>query len=359
MRAGELITLSLVACGVLLCAPSIRAQEDVAAVNSTAAPDASNVGGAPCPSVDAKSVDAKTDGQGAPPTAKRKDEVWLISTRHLCYPNWDDPQTYELDVRRYDHEQGWLDSSTAEFIAQPPLSTLIYVHGNRVTWHDASQYGWQCYHALAECENAPPSMRFVIWTWPSDQIKGPLRDIRSKADRADNETLFLGWFLSQQNPASPISLLGYSYGSRVITGGVHLFAGGSLCGNALPQPAKAEQVPLRVALLAAALDNDWLCAGHHHGMAMEQVSQMLVLYNTCDPALQRYRFVDPCSHAQALGYVGVADESLGAYAPRIEQLNVSSIVGRSHGEDNYFRQSGLRLDVCRVLFHPASPSDGG
>lgn len=286
----------------------------------------------------------------------RNDEVWLVSTRHLCFPDWNHPQTYELDVRRYDSERGWQDASTQEFCAQPKLPTLIYVHGNRVNWQDSSQYGWQVYQALAQCENAPERMRFVIWTWPSDQIRGPLRDIRAKADRANDETYFLGWFLSQQDPSVPIGLLGYSYGARVVTGGLHLLSGASLWGTSLPDSAR-ERVPARVALLAAAVDHDWICPGNSHGEALKQVDHMLVLYNQCDPALQRYHWVDCCSRPSALGYLGVAQEALGPYGSLVDQQNVTATIGRSHSEDNYFRMTHLREEVCRAIFHPLPVPD--
>ena len=292
-------------------------------------------------------------------SAARNDDVWVVSTRHLCFPSWSDPRSYELDVRRYDRSSGWIESSTAEFCAQSPLETLIYVHGNRVTWDESFHYGWEVYHLLADCHNAPAKMRFVIWTWPSDQIRGPLRDIRSKADRADDETFFLGWFLSQTRSDSQIRLLGYSYGSRILTGGLHLLSGGSLSGISLPQAAQPGRTPARAALLAAAIDCDWLSPGNYHGVALDQLDRMLILYNTLDPALQRYHLVNRRSRASALGYVGANYESLGAFASKVEQLNVCGAVGRSHDEHNYFALNDLKYEVCRVLFHPLPIPNAG
>ncbi len=319
---------------VLLSAPSLTAQETT-------------------PTIDLES-DSKTAFG-----ASRNDEVWFVSTRHLCFPRWDDPSTYALDVRRYERESGWRESSTEEFIALPALPTVVYVHGNRTDWSEASQHGWQVYESLAGCCNGPPTMRFVIWTWPSDQLRRPLRDVRVKAGRADNETFFLGWFLSQLKPASRVSLIGYSYGSRIITGGLHLLAGGSLGGIHLPHPAEAGRAPARVALLAPALDHDWLYPGHCHGAALEQMDHLHILYNSCDPALQYYDRLYRCSRVAALGYVGLSLDGLGVFSHRVEQFDAAPFVGRSHEEDHYFSSSNLKQEICRVLFNPLPTPNGG
>jgi hypothetical protein len=193
-------------------------------------------------------------------------------------------------------------------------------------------------------------MRFVIWSWPSDQIHGPLRDVRRKADRADDESNFFGWFLSQLTPTADVSLIGYSYGARIITGGLHLAAGGSLQGMRLPSQPDAGRVRTSVALLAAALDHDWLCPGHLHGAALDHVDQLVVLYNSCDPALRCYDRVDRCTRADALGYVGLCCACGGATLQRVEQLNVAPYIGRTHAEDRYFCSHEIKWQICRALF---------
>jgi hypothetical protein len=292
------------------------------------------------------------------PCVSRDDEVWLISTRHLCYQYGTEPTDYELDVRKHEESVGWREASLSEFLALPPLPTAIYVHGNRMSWSDSFQQGWEVHESLAACCPTPAKMRFVIWTWPSDQVHGPLRDIRLKADQADNQTFLFGGFLSRLDPATPIKLIGYSYGSRIITGGLHLLAGGSLGGYMLTQPAMAARARIRVALLASAFNRDWLCPGYCHGSATEKVERLLILYNTCDPALQRYEILERCSDALALGYVGLPSDCLDQLGERVEQINVASQVGRSHDENRYWYSQTLRQEICRVLFDPLPIATG-
>lgn len=315
------------ACLLLLVASSLPAQETTAA----ATPDSDPVP-APCPA--------------------RNDEVWLISTRHLCYQCGTEPTSYELDVRQHDEEDGWRDSSLTEFLQLPPLPLVVYVHGNRYNWFTASQHGWRVYESLTACCRTAPRMRFVIWSWPSDQVRGPLRDIRQKADRAETETFFLGGFLSQLDPNTSVGLVGYSYGVRIISGGLHLLAGGSLGGTVLSHSATATRVPVRVAMLAAAMDHDALCPGHCYGAALEQVDRLLVLYNSCDPALQRYSLADRRSHDSALGYVGLPWNCLGSLADRAEQLDAAPYVGRMHDVNLYFGSDTVTQEIARTLFDP-------
>ena len=88
---------------------------------------------------------------------------------------------------------------------------------------------------------------------------------------------------------------------------------------------------------------------------MDKVERLLVLYNPCDPALQRYDFSEKCSHAVALGYVGLPGDCLAQFGDRLEQINVSSQVGRSHDENRYWYS---RQEICRILFDPLPSAMG-
>lgn len=295
-----------------------------------------------------RAVQAQLPPPDSKPCPQRTDELWLVSTREAGFACGEDPFAYDLDVRQcVDGE--WRTSSLAELLAAPPLPTTVYVHGNRVEWNEVCSNGQRVYQGLADCCTAPPRLRFIIWTWCSDQIRGALRDVRAKAHRADSETYLLAAFLARYPADRPVSLVGYSYGGRIITGGLHLIAGGDLGGGPLAN-APAATATYRVALVAPAMDQDWLCSDGCHGLAGQRVASLLVLYNTCDPALQRYRFVDRCSRATALGYGGLPDHCpvLGP----VEQLDAAPYAGRSHDEENYFGSCELLAAICRSLYAP-------
>jgi hypothetical protein len=292
------------------------------------------------------SVTPSVTADACPP---RADELWLVSTRQAgCLPG----DGSHLDIRYCDSNAGWIESSLSEFLSREPLPTVVYVHGNRVDWCESQRLGRMAYQSLLRCGCDVPRLRFVIWSWPSDATHGPLRDVRRKADRADSEGTQLGWFLGQLPAETPLSLVGFSYGARVISGGLHVLGGGELYGFRLPDQAIATTPRVRAAYLAPALDNCWLCAGHCHGQSLVAVDRLLVLYNSCDPALMRFRITDPCSKPTALGFAGVSPQCLGEAASRVEQLDAASAVGKRHEEDPYWCIDCLVAPVCRiVLWH--------
>lgn len=279
--------------------------------------------------------------------AERADEVWLISTRHLGCPSPDKSSDVDLHVEYYGGEdRGWIESSFDEFLAgsDPAQPTMIYVHGNRIEWNDAIQRGWHVRNSVLGCSQVEP-VRFVIWSWPSDKIHGQFRDVRAKAARTNGEAYYLAWFVSQLDPTAPVNILGYSFGARVATGALHLLGGGELAGLTMPHG----QVPrIHVALLAAALHNYWLQPWACHGSALLRVDRLLVHYNSCDPYLKRYRFIEKHASPDALGYTGMrVDDSQGAW---IEQRDVCPIVGKSHAQANYFNSTIVTDQVRETLF---------
>ncbi len=281
-------------------------------------------------------------------SVERVDDIWLISTRHLGCPAWDKSSDVDLRVKHYSVVDGWSESSLSEFLASddPTQPTLIYVHGNRVGWCDAIQGGRNAYEDLLGCSPSRP-VRYVIWSWPSDQIHGQLKDVRVKAARTNGEGYYLAWLLGQLDPATPVSLLGYSFGARIATGALHLLGGGELAGRALSPVLQRPSSSIRVALIAAAVHNHWLHPGGCHDQALSQMERLLIQYNSCDPVLKRYRLIEKRSRPAALGYTGmyVSDE----LATWIEQRDVCCIVGKSHDEDRYLSSASLTAQMRLTL----------
>jgi hypothetical protein len=296
----------------------------------------------------------------SPPCSTRvvreKDELWVISTRHLddC-PDCDESPT--LCALRRSADCKWNEAPVDQLWSPPAAggTTRVWVHGNRVSWGNSLDIGMTAYHALVAADEPP--VRFVIWSWPADQIKGQVRDIRVKEGRTDGESYYLASFLRRSEPASPTSLVGYSYGSRIITGATHLVAGGDLSGLRLGEiklassahPAdggKSAPPAYRIATLAAALHEDWLLPGAYHGRALERTEKLLNAFNPCDRVLKWYRKVLGCGYSDAAGYIGLAEAS--EHADRIEQLDVSSFIGE-HDWRIYLGSETLTGELRRFL----------
>lgn len=280
-----------------------------------------------------------------------QDQYWVLQTGHLP---WVDCQGFcapNLGVLRFQCETGWANANLAEFLAgSENATTLIYVPGNRVANDEAIRRGWMVYNALVNSADERP-IRLVVWSWPSDRVRGLRRDVRTKADRTSTEGMYLGWLLTQIDPGAQVSLLGYSFGARIVCGAMHAARTGALEGVPLPDyVANSERRQARVVLFAAATHNYWILPGYLHGAAVEHVDRMLLFFNPCDPALKRYGVVDKCERPDALGYTGYVSLSYGDDVnQRLRQVNVSCMVGKSHDELLYLGNATIMAESQQYL----------
>ena len=279
-----------------------------------------------------------------------QDSIWLVSTRHMGCVSNEDATRPMLRLWQYDHGSGWMPSTVDAFVSTDDANeiTSVYLHGNRVASQEATAGGLTLYRLLVR--NAPEQarVRYVIWSWPSAKTSRPLQQLHEKAGRTLSEGYYLGWFLSRIQREVRISLIGYSYGPRIMTGAMHLLGGGSVAGWSLPVEPAENQQRLRVVAFAAAVDNDVLLPGHYHGKAMSTVDHMLLCYNPIDPVLKRYHVVSKRRHASALGRTGLAcPQRLGEAAARVDQINVASTIGRTHDWDAYTCSSSLIHEMGR------------
>jgi hypothetical protein len=259
----------------------------------------------------------------------RQNGFWLVNTRGRrgC--------EYAPRVETYTCDDGWQPSSLEALLAtdEPGVATVIYVHGNDTSAQEARALGLAAYRQLGGSSHTT-RVRFIVWSWPSDRVRGRIRrDARIKAAYAEREGFQLARFVADISPGVPVSLVGFSFGSRVITSAAHLLGGGSLRGQGLDHPAPLR--PLRGVLLAAGLDRDWIVPGHRHGQALAACERMLLLVNHRDRVLRYYPIISDDGCTEALGYAGAPVERLGEYRERLMQWNVNPYVGRAHGWEAY------------------------
>jgi hypothetical protein len=310
-----------------------RALALLALVLSPAAAVAQNVASASAIAIARNDAASIVPMLACPKCDRAFDQIWLISTRGLANcGNIQSPPNFF--VQRRTVEGAWATSSFDEFLATADPRTPIgfAMHGNRVNSSQAIRQGMMAYRQYTARVSPSLPVRFVIWSWPSDRIHGILRDVRAKAARSTTDGKYLAWTLHQLDPQTPVSLIGFSYGARIATGALHIVAGGSLDGFSLV-PAKTPRTPIRVALAAAALHNYWLGEGQYHGRALDIVDSMLLINNSCDMALKRYRFLDRSRTAAALGFTGPAGWS-PQYA-KIRIVDACRDVGKAHDWDRY------------------------
>lgn len=244
-------------------------------------------------------------------------------------------------------QQASLESLTS---ADPSVSTIVFVHGNRLTNWDAKCEGLAAYRRIANQASDAP-IRFVIFSWPAAQISGPLKDVRVKALRTRPAGCQLAWLVDQLPAETPVTLVGFSYGARIATGALHILGGGSLGGMTVSLQHPDRQ-PMNAVLLAPALNSDWLCPGHYHGHAMSMVNQMVLVNNCEDMAMKYYHFSTTCGRPQALGYCGPTCID-PAGASKIVELNVARYVGREHDLFCYLSAPGVVSEIAGLSNAPA------
>jgi hypothetical protein len=276
-----------------------------------------------------------------------QDSLWLISTRHLGCPNPNVSGDPSFRILRYD-ASGWQESDFADWLSDQREATLFYVHGNRVDNSQAFRHGRQAYHAVVRRAEPTVSIRFVVWSWPSDQICGPRRDVQSKAARTGNESYYLASALAQLPSDTQVSLFGFSFGARIISGSLHLLGGSPLNGYRLADIHSLPGLHLRAVLMAAAMDRDWWLPSGHHSQCLAVADQVLVQFNPCDPALKLYPRIDRQKRPQALGYTGFP-WSASWDEGRVQQQNVSSLLGKTHDGSRYLASEAIMARAREVL----------
>lgn len=282
-----------------------------------------------------------------------QDSIWLFSTRHLGCPGGYCADEPAYQILRCDRPGNWHAATLAEFLASgnSDTTTIAFIHGNRIDWSSAIDLGLSVYYAMAAGHNDDTPIRYVIWSWPSDKLAGPRRDIKAKALRTNIEGLFLADLLTRMEENDNVALVGFSFGARIITGALHYAAGGALFGWRLPPDVIAVTPRPRAVLMAPALHNGWLLPGSFHDQAIHRADEILIQHNPCDSVLKWYPIMDLHQRPQALGFTGLPfAESLGDDAFRVRQQNVAWYVGSEHDTRVYLGSLEVMREIWACVF---------
>ncbi|MEN6407997.1 MAG: hypothetical protein ABFC77_16200 [Thermoguttaceae bacterium] len=288
------------------------------------------------------------------------DDVWLVSTRNMPRCNPLDASLQGLDYQRRDAQQGWTSSDARAFHASASKSvpTIVFLHGN---WTDACEAieKADAAEAAIRAQVGDRPFRFVIWSWPADRVRHRIRDdLYLKADYCDAESCYLArWLDAEIKPGAPVSLVGHSFGSRIVAGAMHLLGGGSIDDQTLPQKtvsawSDGKRNPVRLVLMAAALGDNGLAPDAVYGRALTLVDRALISQNPCDRVLRWYPVVSDHS---------CGDEALGAVGPQtvadnVDVIDVSGSVGRQHQCQRYCQSCELADHWARYTFLDGRPS---
>ncbi len=283
----------------------------------------------------------------APPRpASQNDEILLLSTREVGTVCLGNRMRDNLQCRRYTIDSRgkatWNHTDWQQEFLDPEETrrTVIYVHGNRIEPGEDRIRGMEIYRSFVALAKPSQSIRFVIWSWPSTPIPGPIKDYQIKAARTQPAGWQLAWFLDQLPKEHKVSVIGYSYGARVVSGAMHLLGGGQLRGLKLSDRVHPQRTPIRVAMVAAAFDADWIQPGRFHGLAMTQIERLVLVTNHLDPVMRFYYFSVGRRRVHALGKKGLTQpQTLGSAVNRVSIVDVTQNVGRSHALFDYLQSN--------------------
>jgi hypothetical protein len=288
-------------------------------------------------------------------------EVWELSTRH--YPDrFRSLPLGDLPVRAYKHipGAGWHFDSLDSALIDDGRLTILYVHGNFMERNNARDRVLILNRYLKAKATRP--YRLLMLSWPSAREPHPLRDVYENAESAESQALVVARLLERLGSQSQVSVLGFSFGARAVTGGLHFASGGTVPGYVPPlqYPYEGQLSRYRVALVAPAVDRSWVSESGRHAHALDRVDGLINLYNSRDPILRRFRFIDRLSRPVAAGFAGFLGaqgfESIAdprstqplATTKRIEQYDCGGVIGTTHSERSYYGECPY---FCKVLDH--------
>jgi hypothetical protein len=286
---------------------------------------------------------------------RREDEIVVVNARMLC--GVCDPESIRsgIQVEHYAVRDAvgyrrWQSSDLSSFLAfDPSVRTVIFVHGNQITPGDAKADGLEVYRRLM-CYGANDArIRFVIFSWPSAKVSGPLRDFQIKATRTGPAGVQLAWLIDQMPAETPVSLLGFSYGARIVTGGMHVLAGGQLGGCGLKEHAHPNRPHVNAVLMASATHACWLGEGQHQGLALSQADRVFFLNSNRDPAMRFYALSVPGRGGpQAMGLCGPTCLS-AEQAAKVYNRDISGYTGSRHDLYLYLSAPGATGQIWDYL----------
>jgi hypothetical protein len=288
-----------------------------------------------------------------------EDEIVLVNVRNACASCDAERLRSSIQVERYAvtndiGNRRWERSDLDSFLSfDPSVPTVVYVHGNQMTNGDAKVQGLQLYRKLANYGSGDRPIRYVIFSWPSAKVGGLLKDVRVKAMRTGPVGCELAWLIDQMPADAKVSLIGFSFGARIITGSLHILAGGELGRYPMWERTNPDRAPVSAVLIASAVHAHWLGKGQYHGLAMTQVNQMFLLNNCSDLALRYYHFsTSDHSRPRALGLTGPTRID-SEYAAKITERDVSRYAGSDHDLFAYLCAPGAVAQVWETTVNAA------
>lgn len=271
-------------------------------------------------------------------------DIWLLSTRDASHCSAPTEPANAIRYWRLDANCGWSAADAKDFQdgeASRPI--VVFVHGNQTDSDMAVAKGMCAYESILAGTGCR-SFRYVIWSWPADRVCRRHRDdAQLKVGYCDIESYNLALWLNGLRPGTKLSLVGHSFGPRIIAGALQLLAGGEVGGQKMADEAvrawtEKKRNPLRAVMLAMADDFDSLAPDGRAGRALSLLDQVLVTRNGCDSTLRWYPRLYGRGGPDAIGFTGPC----GVSKPeKVTVIDVCCTVGKTHDYRYYCSASNV------------------
>jgi len=261
-------------------------------------------------------------------------DVWEVSTRHLpgiCRL----PAEADVAVRRFDAAgRCWERSDLPTLLDDPGRPLMLFIHGNRYESEAAKSQGLLLARRSTACRPEGPPVRTVIFSWPSEQQGILLKDGRAKYRRAFSDGHYFAWLLARTGQERPVAIVSYSFGALITLQAMEDLVAAEQSGRSDIGPWARRAGRTNVVFVAPAVRCDSLSPHGAYRRALACLDRLTLITNSRDDALRFFPWLEPGSHADALGYVGMPRRWLPAEV-EFTDTDAANIVGRSHGLQLY------------------------
>ncbi|HEU5117393.1 MAG TPA: hypothetical protein VFT74_12185, partial [Isosphaeraceae bacterium] len=272
------------------------------------------------------------------PRPERLERFWIVSTRDCPQVMGSDPWAC-LKVLHFDDRGNLVPVDPSVMLTQTiGHPVFIQVQGS-LTTPDVALGGLLWTHTWLQSDGVMrPDTVVIAFDWPSQRVyRSPVRDIEEKGRRAYIAGFHLARFVQGFPAESQVSILGQSYGGRVVPSALHLLGGGALNSQDhdpyVRLPALRPDLHVRAIILGAASDHNWLVPGQRLDHVLHGCEGLLNLYNSRDEALRLYPFLRRSGHHHAIGKVGLKNHDfarLGSLASRYCEHDIDPQLGDEH-----------------------------
>lgn len=256
---------------------------------------------------------------GASIPAHAESDIWMIDSYSIPWTKASEKSFERIAYFKLEKNR-WVRSDAETFHSSqtPEIPVVIFSPGYTSTTSDTVGVGMSLYRI---CELHEKPFRMIFWNWPAKKEIICLRpDIRAKIPVATANGEYMSMFLRKLKPESKVSILGFSFGTRIVCDAVEFL------GDDRP-----EGMRINLVLAAAATDQQWLSARSRHKDVPRLTEKLLVLYNPNDRALHFYFGLYNGGHVEALGRFGPPIQAIQEeFRDRIEAVNVFANVGVRH-----------------------------